>query len=141
MKPCKFYHNFLFFVKYELIFNNFSNHCVCKIASEKESIAAADDMLFRYNVNGIELNADGFAKLSKKIHLKSMESYIPDLQKDKIKIYTGKFPTVTGEYQRLVIREARIPEVVPDELRVIRKTDQKYYDTIKCVPTRCFINM
>jgi len=28
----------------------------------------------------------------------------------------------------LVIREACIPEVVPDELRVIRQTDQKYYE-------------
>jgi hypothetical protein len=104
------------------------NLYVYKIASEKDSIAATDDMLFRYNVNGIELNADGFEKLSKEIHLKSMESYIPDLQKEKIEIYTGKFPTTTGEYQRLVIREARIPEVVPDELRVIRQTDQKYYE-------------
>ncbi len=104
------------------------NLYVYKSASEKDAIAPTDDMLFRYNVNGIELDADGFEKLSKEIHLKSMESYIPDLQKEKIKIHTGKFPTVTGEYQRLVIREARIPEVVPDELRVIRQTDQKYYE-------------
>jgi hypothetical protein len=104
------------------------NLYVYKPESEKDSIAAADDMLFRYNVNGIELNADGFEKLSKEIHLRSMEASIPDLQKEKIKIYTGKFPTVTGEYQRLVIREARIPELVPDELRIIRQTDQKYYE-------------
>ena len=104
------------------------NLYVYKSASEKDFIAETDDRLFRYNINGIELNADGFEKLSKEIHLKSMESYIPDLQKEKIKIHTGKFPTVTGEYQRLVIREARIPEVVPDELRVIRQTDQKYYE-------------
>ena len=104
------------------------NLYVYKIASERNSIIGTNDMLFRYNVNGIELNADGFKKLSKEIHLKSMESYIPDLQKEKIKIYTGKFPTVTGEYQRLIIREAYIPEVVPDELRVIRQTDQKYYE-------------
>mgnify|MGYP001055603091 CR=1 FL=1 len=104
------------------------NLYVYKSASEKASIAATDDMLFRYNINGIELNADGFEKLSKEIHLKSMETYIPDLKKEKIKIHTGKFLTATGEYQRLVIREARIPEVVPDELRVIRQTDQKYYE-------------
>jgi hypothetical protein len=104
------------------------NLYVYKIASEKDSIAETDDMVFRYNVNGIELNADGFEKLSKEIHLKSMESHLPDLQEEKIKIHTGKFPTVTGEYQRLVIREGRIPEVVPDEFRVIRQTDQKYYE-------------
>jgi len=104
------------------------NLYVYKSASEKGPIDATDDMLFRYNINGIELNADGFEKLSKEINLKSMESYIPDLQKEKIRIHTGKFPTVTGEYQSLVIREARIPEIAPDELRVIRLTDQKYYE-------------
>jgi len=104
------------------------NLYVYKSASEKGPIAATDDMLFRYNINGIELNADGFEKLSKEINLKSIECYIPDLQKEKIKIHTGKFPTVTGEYQSLVIREARIPEIAPDELRVIRQTDQKYYE-------------
>ena len=36
--------------------------------------------------------------------------------------------SATGEYQSLVIREARIPEIDPDELRVIRLTDQKYYE-------------
>jgi len=104
------------------------NLYVYKSASEKDSIASTDDMLFRYNINGIELNPEGFEKLSKEINLKPIECHIPDLQKEKIKIHTGKFPTVTGEYQRLVIREARIPEVVPDELRVIRQTDQKYYE-------------
>ena len=104
------------------------NLYVYKFSSKKDSIAATDDMLFRYNVNGIELNADGFEKLSKEIHLKTMEISIPDLQKEKVKIHTGKFSTVTGEYQRLIIREDRIPEVVPDELRVIRQTDQKYYE-------------
>jgi len=74
------------------------------------------------------LDADGFERLSKEINLKSIECSIPDLQKEKIKIHTGKFPTVTGEYQSLVIREARIPEIDPDELRVIRLTDQKYYE-------------
>ena len=104
------------------------NLYVYKSASEKVSIAATDEMFFRYNINGIELNADGFEKLSKEIHLKSMEADIPDLKKEKIKIHTGKFPTATGEYQRLIIREACIPEVMPDELRVIRQTDQKYYE-------------
>ncbi|MBW2620457.1 MAG: hypothetical protein JRC56_03875 [Deltaproteobacteria bacterium] len=99
-----------------------------KSASEKGPVDATDDMLLRYNINGIELDAAGFEKLSKEIDLKSIECSIPDLQKEKIKIHTGKFPTVTGEYQSLVIREARIPEIDPDELRVIRLTDQKYYE-------------
>jgi hypothetical protein len=104
------------------------NLYVYKSASEKDPVSSTEDMLFRYNVNGIELNADGFEKLSKEIHLKSIECHIPDLQKEKIKIHTGKFPTVTGEYQRLVIREDRILEVIPDDFRVIRQTGEKYYE-------------
>ncbi|MBW1726942.1 MAG: hypothetical protein JRJ62_05050 [Deltaproteobacteria bacterium] len=104
------------------------NLYVYQSASEKDPISSTDDMFFRYNINGIELNPEGFEKLSKEINLKSTECHIPDLQKEKIKIHTGKFPTVTGEYQRLVIREACIQEVVPDDFRVIRQTDQKYYE-------------
>jgi len=74
------------------------------------------------------LNADGFEKLSKEIDLTSIECHIPSLQKKKIKIHIGKCLTVTGEYQRLIIREAYIPEVTPDDMRVIRLTDQKYYE-------------
>ncbi|MGD2030170.1 MAG: hypothetical protein PVG86_09565 [Desulfobacterales bacterium] len=104
------------------------NLYVYKSTSEKAPISSTDNTLFRYNINGIELNPEGFEKLSKEINLKSAEYHIPDLQKKKIKIHTGKFPTVTGEYQRLVIREARIQEILPDEIRVIRQTDQKYYE-------------
>lgn len=104
------------------------NLYVYQTVLSKYSAASADDIFFRYNINGIELNADGFEKLSKEIDLKSIECHIPSLQKKKIKIHTGKCPTVTGEYQRLIIREAYIPEVTPDDMRVIRLTDQKYYE-------------
>ena len=83
---------------------------------------------FRYNVNGIELNPEGFEKLSKEINLKEINFSLPELQKEKVRIYTGKFPTVTGKYQRLIIREAHIPEIIPDNLKVIRPTNQKYYE-------------
>ncbi len=83
---------------------------------------------FRYNVNGIELNSEGFEKLAKEIDLKEVNFSLPELQKEKIRIHTGKFPTVTGKYQRLIIREAHIPEITPDNLQVIRPTNQKYYE-------------
>lgn len=83
---------------------------------------------FRYNVNGIELNPEGFEKLSKEIDLKELNLSLPELQKEKIRIYTGKFPTVTGKYQRLIIREAYVSEIIPDDLNVIRPTNQKYYE-------------
>jgi len=35
---------------------------------------------------------------------------------------------MAGRYQRLVIREALIPEVSLNDLQIIRYTDQKYYE-------------
>lgn len=104
------------------------NLYVFQTLPEEDITATADDLFFRYNVNGIELNPAGFEKLSKEIDLKVMECTIRDLQEEVIKVYTGIFPTVTGKYQRLVIREGQIKEVVPGDLSVIRMTSRKYYE-------------
>jgi hypothetical protein len=37
-------------------------------------------------------------------------------------------PTLSGEYQYLVIREAPIMEVRPDSMDVIKETSRKYYE-------------
>ena len=57
-----------------------------------------------------------------------MTCHIPDLQDNAFTVYTGTFPTMTGKYQRLVIREAPIPIVSPDNLTPIRLTNHKYYE-------------
>ncbi len=94
----------------------------------REGTDGKSDSKLRYNVNGIELNAEGFEKLSKEIDLKEIDCHIPELQQEKIRIHTGKFPTVTGKYQRLVIRETHISKIVRDDLSVIQPTTQKYYE-------------
>ncbi len=104
------------------------NLYVFQTASEEEMAATADDLFFRYNVNGIALDADAFEKLSQEIDLKELDCFIPELHPKAIKIYTGKFPTVSGKYQRLIIREENIPEVVSENLKVLRVTDRKYYE-------------
>jgi hypothetical protein len=95
-----------------------------------------DDQFLRFNVNGIELNEVGFKKLFEEINLKTLECTIPEIQEGKIKIHTGRFPTMMGKYQRLVIREAMIPEVNPSDLSVLRMTDKKYYEV--CTNTRLY---
>ena len=86
--------------------------------SETEAVVGktSDDLLLRYNVNGIELNADGFKKLSEEINLKTLECDIPELHKDRFTIYTGTFPTTTGRYKRLIIREAHVPKINPETM-------------------------
>ena len=95
---------------------------------DEEIAKSSDDLFVRYNVNGIELNREGFKKLSEEIELKAIECRIPEITTEKINIYAGKFPTSSGKYQKLIIREAVIPEVSPDDLTIIRMTSQKYYE-------------
>jgi hypothetical protein len=104
------------------------NLYVFRTASENNDQAPEDTLFLRYNVNGIELNAKGFTKLSQEIDLQSFTCHIPELQTETIKVHTGKFPTRTGKYQRLIIREARIPIISPHDFSIIRKTDQKYFE-------------
>ena len=104
------------------------NVYVFQTEPEEDITSTAGDEFSRYNVNGIELNASGFRKLSEEIDLKKIECLIPDLGEEKIKLYTGKFPTAARKFQRLVIREAQIPQVDPDDLRVIKITTRKYYE-------------
>jgi hypothetical protein len=91
----------------------------------KESAQSADDRYIRYNVNGIELNPAGFKKLSEEIDLKVVDYPIPG---EPCVLYTGKFPTVSGRYQQLIIRETLIPTIDAKELRVTGPGAEKYYE-------------
>jgi hypothetical protein len=104
------------------------NLYVFQKASENYAATQSDNVLLRHNVNGIELNAEGFEKLSREIDLKSIECHIPELQSEKIKVHTGKFPTVTGKYHRLVVREDLISEISPNDFSILKKTEKKYYE-------------
>jgi len=104
------------------------NLYVFQSASEEAIEATSDDLFLRYNVNGIELNSEGFAKLSKEIKLKAVEKELPGVRGEHTQLYSGKFPTVTGKYQRLLIRESQIPIVDPGELVPKRLTERKYYE-------------
>ena len=57
-----------------------------------------------------------------------MTCRLPELQDDAFMVYTGTFPTMTGKYQILVVREAPIPVVSPGSLRPLRITPHKYYE-------------
>ncbi len=97
-------------------------------ATDEEMEKTADDLMLRYNINGIELNEAGFRKLSQEIDLKEFYGDIPDLQLEKVRLFTGKFPTKSGRYQRLVLREAEIPAVNPEDLSQLYFTHRKYYE-------------
>ena len=102
------------------------NLFVFKNAHREETEEMADDLYIRYNVNGIELTEDGFAKLESEINLKSI--MYPVGKNNKVKLYIGKVPTLNGNYETVVIREATILAVKPETINVIGDTYRKYYE-------------
>jgi hypothetical protein len=61
----------------------------------------------RYNVNGIELDATGFAKLKQEIALQSFDMPVVGTS-EPVTFYAGRFPDTKGTMHRLVVREGRI---------------------------------
>jgi hypothetical protein len=104
------------------------NLYVVQTLSDEELARTADDLNMRYNVNGIELSPHAFEKLSHEIDLKLLKGTFKDAQNQKSSLYVGKFPTQSGRYQRIVIREAQIPVVDPDTLKTRGITSHKYYE-------------
>ena len=107
-------------------------------AAEEETEGSADDASLRYNVNGIELSVDGFNKLVKEINLKKV--IYKTGKGENVKLYTGKVPTVNGNYQQLAIREATIYEIKPETMEVTGETSKKYYEVCTNHEIYNFIN-
>ncbi len=61
----------------------------------------------RYNVNGIELDAAGFAKLKQEIALESFEMSAAGIP-EPITFHAGRFPDTKGTMHRLFVREGRV---------------------------------
>lgn len=105
--------------------NPLFNLYVYQGTSDAEANETRDDVNLRYNVNGIELNPNGFRKLREEIELKRIGV---SLNGKRMSFHTGRFPLATGEYRRLVIREGRICRMRPDTLEVVGPTDRHYYE-------------
>ena len=105
----------------------FNLHVFQTVADEDLS-NTVDDLNTRYNVNGIELSADGFTKLSEEISLKVLQGDVWAKLGKNTNFYTGRFPTKSGHYQRLLIREAQIPVVSPETLKPTRISARKFYE-------------
>jgi hypothetical protein len=94
---------------------------------EGASAEELDEFLVRYNMNGIELNEEGFKKLSEEISLDSIETKL-DLPwgKQNITLFYGEVPL--GEsVELLVLRKAFARQLLPDG-KVGRATEHCYYE-------------
>ena len=94
---------------------------------EGASAEELDEFLVRYNMNGIELNEEGFQKLSEEISLDSIETKLEmPWGKQNVTLFYGEVPL--GEsVELLVLRKAFARQLLPDG-KVGRPTEHPYYE-------------
>jgi len=83
-------------------------------ALQGASAEELDEFLVRYNMNGIELNEEGFQKLSEEISLDSIETKLEvPWGKENVTLYYGEVP-IGESVEHLVLRKGLARELLPD---------------------------
>ncbi|MGB7848706.1 MAG: hypothetical protein WBL63_24055 [Candidatus Acidiferrum sp.] len=96
-------------------------------AMEGASAEELDEFLVRYNMNGIELNEEGFEKLSEEISLETFHTKLEyPWSKEELTLYYGEVPM--GEsVELLVLRKGVARELLPDG-KIGKSSDHNYYE-------------
>jgi hypothetical protein len=96
-------------------------------AMEGASAEELDEFLVRYNMNGIELNEEGFAKLSEEI---SLETFPTPLEypwnKEEVHLYYGEVP-MGDSVELLVLRKGVARQLFPDG-KIGKPSEHNYYE-------------
>ncbi len=96
-------------------------------AMEGASAEELDEFLVRFNLNGIELNEEGFQKLAEEI---SLDTFSTPLEmpwgKEEVSLYYGEVPM--GEsVELIVVRKGLARHLLPDG-KIGRSSDHNYYE-------------
>ena len=96
-------------------------------AMEGASAEELDEFLVRYNMNGIELNEEGFQKLSEEISLETIRTKVQyPWSKDEVILYYGEIPM--GESVEIVVlRKGVARELLPDG-KIGKGSEHNYYE-------------
>jgi hypothetical protein len=113
------------------LFNLFLFQTVLEGASEEES----DEFLIRFNLNGVELNEEGFQKLSEEIAMSAaeFECSMP-WGRERNTLYVGEAP-IGGGLEPIVIRKGFVRQLLPDG-RIGAACSHSYYEV--CTAPRVF---
>ena len=102
----------------------------CVIGPEDEQA------LIRYNVMGVALNVAGFEKLQQEISLSRMRMSADLMgQRESITLHGGTVPLGTS-FEKLIIREARVPRILFPGGHLQEWTPRVYYEV--CVEPRLY---
>jgi hypothetical protein len=96
-------------------------------ALEGASPEELDEFLVRFNMNGIELNEEGFQKLSEEISLDSIETKL-DMPwgKENVTLYYGEVP-LGDSVELLVLRKGLARQLLPDG-KIGMPSSHPYYE-------------
>ncbi len=96
-------------------------------AMKGASAEELDEFLVRYNMNGIELNEEGFQKLAEEISLETLNTKLElPWGKEEVTLYFGEVPM--GEsVELLVLRKGRARELLPDG-KIGKFSEHNYYE-------------
>ncbi|MGO9641764.1 MAG: hypothetical protein ACLP1Y_10725 [Candidatus Acidiferrales bacterium] len=113
------------------LFNLFLFQTVLEGASEEES----DEFLIRFNLNGVELNEEGFQKLSEEIAMSAseFECSMP-WGRERNTLYVGEAP-IGGGLEPIVVRKGFVRQLLPDG-RIGAACSHAYYEV--CTAPRVF---
>jgi len=90
-------------------FNVFLLQTLMEDAAEGEG----DELLVRYNLNGIELNEEGFQKLGAEISLAPLSGNFPlPWGKERVQLFFGEVP-LGGSLEPIVIRKGFVHQLLP----------------------------
>lgn len=84
---------------------------------------------FRYNVNGIELEAGAFQKLEQELHLKLLDLPGGAPQRATERFFRGRYPDARGVMRNLVVREGRIRRYDRRQ-GPMSETSQSFYEVV-----------
>jgi hypothetical protein len=95
----------------------------------------ADEFLIRFNLNGVELNEEGFQKLQEEIALTSVEAdCVMPWGKERVAFYAGETPVGEG-LEPILIRRGYVRQLLPDG-RIGTAGARPYYEV--CTSPKVF---
>jgi hypothetical protein len=93
-------------------------------ASEEES----EELLIRFNLNGIELNEEGFRKLSDEISMDTVETKLDTpWGRQPVTLYFGELP-MGDSLELIVVRKGQVRQLLPDGKIGPASATRSYYE-------------
>jgi hypothetical protein len=83
----------------------------------------------RYNLNGIELDEDGFFKLQTELTMQEVELQLPG-DDTSTSFYVGRYPDLKGALHRVVVRQGRIRLLDKSHPRFGLPTADVFYEVV-----------